>query len=239
MDEPLSDLPPPHRWHQTGAMVAVLSVLLLAAVLVFIRVQGGNATGTEGNFSINPRALEGIPETSVTVQSADDPRLGSLEAKVVVVEFGDFQCPFCREAFPVIRSIMNRYNDRVLFLYRDYPITDTHPAAQQAAEAGQCAWEQGSNQFWALHDRMFQNQSDLSLAALQQLASASGLDMDRFAECLSSGKYTIEVQADYDDGLTAGVRGTPTFFINQRRFEGPLTLEQFQQILDAELAAKQ
>jgi len=160
---------------------------------------------TRGDFE--PSAGQG--SVSINVETSDDPFLGPVDAQVVIVEFGDFQCPFCRQAFPTVRELANKYKDTVKFIWRDFPISNIHPDAQLAAEAANCAAEQGS--FWAYHDALFINQEDLSRSALINYASQIGLDNASFVSCLSSRKFQTEVLADLQDGLTAGVTGTPTF----------------------------
>ncbi len=236
----MDDLEPrgPRRWFQQGGVAVVIVGLAVAAAIIFVRLNPSPAGGGDvSQITFNPRSLQKIPITNVAVQSYDDPRFGNYDAKVVVVEFGDFQCPFCRQAYPIVRELMNRYRDRVLFIYRDYPVAELHPDAEKAAEAGQCAWEQGENQFWAFHDRVFANQDNLSVAALKEYATASGIEAAVFEACLDGGKYAGEVATDYDDGVRAGVRGTPTFFVNNRRYEGAIPKDLFEKIINAELNA--
>lgn len=227
---------PPRRWFQTGGFAVGLGLALLVIAVVVIRARPAVEQDRK-NLTLNPQALASLPTTTVEVRSDDDPRFGNPNARVAVVEFGDFQCPFCRQAYPTIRSLMTRYGDRVVFIYRDYPVSDVHPDAQLAAEAAQCVWAQGANQFWSFHDRVFANQADLSRPALEGYASAAGADPQALATCLAAGTYREEVAADYQDGLRAGVRGTPTFFVNRRRLEGALPEKIFVQVIDAELAA--
>lgn len=231
------DNPPaitPHHRYQSGWVALGFILVGILGAIFFIRL---HPVDRSANISLNPLALKNVPTTDVDVRSFDDPYLGNENAKVVVVEFGDFQCPFCKQAFPIVRELMNTYADRVVFIFRDYPISDIHPDAQKAAEAAQCAWDQGANQFWAFHDRLFLNQNDLTVPFLKEHASSAGLDRTLFDQCLDSGTNTTEVASDYADGLRAGVRGTPTFFINGRRYEGPLSKSVFEQILQTELNA--
>ncbi|MFH0852998.1 MAG: DsbA family protein [bacterium] len=167
--------------------------------------------------------------------SRDDPFFGNQAAQVVIVEFGDYQCPYCEEVFATVRQIMNQYRDQVLFVFRDYPVSDRHPLAQYAAEASMCAWEQGSNQYWALHDRMFLSQESLSRENIIEWAEGAGLSVAEFTECLNSRKYQQEVLDDHNDGVNLGVRGTPTFFINGRKIEGVIPYDIFVQIIKSQL----
>lgn len=169
------------------------------------------------------------------VESRDDPFEGPVNASVVVVEFGDFQCPFCRQAFPTVRELSEKYKTRVKFIWRDFPLSSVHPDAQMAAEAGECAQEQGN--FWAYHDALFINQHDLSASALVRYAQQVGLDATAFSACLTSRRFEQEVTQDLQAGLRAGVAGTPTFFINGQRLEGAIPTSIFEQILNEELRA--
>jgi protein-disulfide isomerase len=160
----------------------------------------------------------------------DDPATGS----VVIVEFSDIQCPFCahfhQQTFP---QIMENYGDRVRFIYRDFPLESMHPYALPAAEAAECADDQGA--FWEYLDTLFANQDSLDSDSLISYAEDLQLDVDEFRECLESGKYEDEVRADLDDGMAYGVSGTPTFFINGRPFVGAQPYDAFEQAIEEEL----
>ena len=164
-----------------------------------------------------------------------DPATGPPDAPVTIVEFSDFQCPYC-QAFSqqTLPLILSTYRDRVRYVFRDFPIASIHPQAQKAAEAAECAFEQG--RFWEYHDRLFLHQGALSLADLKTHARAVGLDGQAFERCLESGKYAHEVQKDLEDGLTSGVTGTPTFFINGVKVEGAQPFSVFQAVIERELA---
>lgn len=174
------------------------------------------------------------PRTDVTV-AADDPARGPSGAPVEIVEFSDFQCPFCARATPTIDRIMADYGDRVRLVYRDYPLPN-HSNARAAAEAAQCANDQGK--FWPYHDVLFANQSRLAVDQLKQYSTDLALNTPQFVACLDGGKYRDEVEQDLKEGGTFGVSATPTFFINGRMLAGALPYEAFRRIIDEELAAK-
>jgi len=199
-----------------------------------IEVEGIKTNTFTTQSSYGP--LPTFPTNGVTVNviTTDDPYDGPLDAKVTVVEFGDFQCPFCKQEFPILRELASKYNDRVRFIWRDFPISSIHPEAQLAAEAGECANEQES--FWLFHDILFLNQENLSKKDLLLYASKIGLNTQQFTQCISSNKYKKEVLADIQDGISAGVVGTPTIFINNRPFNGALPKRILQQLIDDELA---
>lgn len=166
---------------------------------------------------------------NTSVLTGDDPFFGVLGAPITIVAFEDFECQYCRESFPVIRRILSEYQDKIYFVYRDFPVIDIHPHAQKAAEAGECAHEQ--EKFWPYHDKIFQNQPRLSDDDLLSYARQAGLDMEEFKECFESRKYTDEVQEDFAAGVRAGVRGTPTFFVNGRKIEGVIPYDAFKEIM--------
>jgi len=172
----------------------------------------------------------GTIRNSAASNFADDPSIGPSDAKLTIVLFEDFQCPFCRQAFAAIRTAIAKYSDRVRFVYRDFPITEKHPQAQKAAEAANCAHEQG--QFWAYHDKLFLNADKLSVTDLKLYAQQLRLDTTTFNTCLDTGKYAAEVTADFQDGLEAGVTGTPTFFFNGNKLAGVLSEDGFTQLID-------
>ena len=140
------------------------------------------------------------------------PTLGKEGAPVTVVEFSDFQCPFCKQFAPNIHQIEKNFGDKVHIVYRQYPIPSLHPFAFKAAEASLCANEQGK--FWALHDMMFGEQDRLTVMDLKQKASRLGMDRKQFDSCLDTGKYTEQVQKDMAEGTRVGITGTPAIFVN-------------------------
>jgi protein-disulfide isomerase len=160
---------------------------------------------------------------------------GPANAPVEVIEFSDFQCPFCLRAHPTVNQVLSTYGDRVRLVYRHYPLPN-HPNARPAAEASQCAAEQGK--FWQYYDRLFADQTKLSTDALKQSAADLGMDAGRFNACVDSHKYKDQVEADIKDGNDAGVSGTPAFFINGRMLTGAQPFEAFKRIIDEELELK-
>ncbi len=170
------------------------------------------------------------PRAGVNVVTTDDPSLGSADAKITIVEFADFGCPYSKDESYVVRSLAHDFGDRVRFIYRDFPLTDLHPQAEIAAEAGECAADQGK--FWEMHDKMFQNQTDLSRDRLVQLAQELGLSMGTFISCLDQGVHKDEVAQDFADGLSAGVFGTPTFFLNGNKVDGAIPSDVFRSLLE-------
>src|SRR6266704_3884400 len=168
--------------------------------------------------------------------SYDPARLrGSPKAPVVIVEFSDFQCPYCQSVAPTLKKLLAKYEGRVSLAYRDLPLRDIHPQAQLAAEASRCALEQGK--FWEYHDLLFENPNKLSREGLVEQARRLKLDEKQFDSCLSSGKYKAQIDQDLQLGLRAGLTGTPGFFINGSMLSGNLPQEAFEKTIEAELAA--
>jgi protein-disulfide isomerase len=170
-----------------------------------------------------------------TLASAASPAKGPENAPIEIVEFSDFQCPYCLAANPTVKRVLDTYGDRVRFVYRNYPLPN-HPQARPAAEAAQCANAQG--RFWPYHDRLFANPSKLSDGDLKRTAAELGLDTGRFNACLDSHQFKEVIDADLQAGQEAGVSGTPAFFINGREINGAQPFEQFQRIIDEELQLK-
>jgi len=172
------------------------------------------------------------PRVQIAVD--DDPaRGGPVGAPITIVEFSDYQCPFCSRAETVVDDVMKKYGDKVRLVYRDYPLS-FHPNAEMAAMGAECAEEQGK--YWEMNRAMFANQSKLAAADLVETAGSLGMDKDKLKACLDSGKYRSEVQKDFQDGQKAGVTGTPTFFINGVMIVGARGVDSFSEIIDRELA---
>jgi protein-disulfide isomerase len=168
------------------------------------------------------------------VTDGGNPSLGPSDAKVTVIEFSDFQCPFCKRwRDDTLDALRKQYGDQIRIVYRDFPLTSLHPEAQKAAEAAGCANEQGK--FWEFHDLLFANQATLGVDAYKQHAVTLGLNAEQFNACLDGDKYASEVAADVKDGNSYGVSGTPTFFINGVRLVGAQPLAAFQSVIDQEL----
>ena len=162
------------------------------------------------------------------------PFQGPQNAPITMVEFSDFECPFCRRSFPVIQQLKAEYGEQIRFVYRQFPLIDIHPRAQKAAEASLCADEQG--EFWVMHDALFEEPVELEMASLREKAAELGLDTAQFNACLESAKYGVRVRDDIRAGVRAGVTGTPMVFINGRPLTGAQSFAAYAEIIDEELA---
>ncbi|MDP3741252.1 MAG: DsbA family protein [bacterium] len=211
-----------------GTPISILLGALIIAGAIYV---------TKSETTLTPE------KRRVNVSVDDDPFLGKEDAPVIIIEFSDFQCQFCRKLWrEILPEIKEKYIDtgKVKFVYRDFPIENIHPMAQKSAEAAQCANDQGK--FWQYHDIIFENQNkrgqgtiQYSVDDLKKWGAQIGLDMTDFDTCLDSNKYAQEVQKDLQDGLAAGVTGTPATFINGRLIEGAEAFANFQQIIEEEL----
>ncbi len=159
---------------------------------------------------------------------------GAAGAPVTIVEFSDFQCPFCKAAAATVKQVLDRYPGKVKWIFRDFPIETLHPDASRAHEAARCAGAQGK--FWEYHDVLFERSPRQARADLEQYAVELGLEAGAFAQCLDSRRHEPAVAADIQEGASLGVDGTPTFFVNGRRLVGSQPLATFQRIIEAELA---
>ena len=236
--------------------ISTVVLMVVLAVFAFkvssdINKLGGNVVA--GN-TITGNAVAGnapavrnapAPSPSPTVDMAklldDDAVRGDAKAPVTIIEFSDYQCPFCERFYSQTeKQIEEQYvkTGKVKFVYRDFPLS-FHQNAQKAAEAAECAGEQ--NKYWEMHDKLFDNsQGDgtgLNTADLKKYAADLKLDTTKFNDCLDTGKMTSEVQKDFLDGQKAGVQGTPAFYVNGQLISGAQPFSAFQQVIDAELAA--
>jgi protein-disulfide isomerase len=175
--------------------------------------------------------------TRYDVAVDDDPFYGPADAPITIIEFSDYECPYCRSwQAEVLPRLFETYPDQIRLVYRDFPLTSIHPNAAPAAAAANCAHEQDA--YWEFHDKLFSMELGLSARAYQQYASDLGLDTDLFGECLQSGRTLSEVQADFEYAAELGIRSTPTFFINGIALVGAQPFELFQEVIEKELAGE-
>lgn len=193
-------------------------------------------TTQDTGVKLNQTPTKNTPLLSkVKVSVDDDPQQGSNDAPITIIEFSDFQCPYCAKFYTqTLLQIRDNYinTGKVKFVYRDYPLS-SHQYAKKAAEAAECAHEQGK--FWEFHDMIYENQASLNNEKLKQYAIDLGLNTNEFNTCLDSGKMSQEVMKDFQDGSSYGVTGTPAFFINGTKLVGAQPYEAFQRIIEQEL----
>ncbi len=202
-----------------------------------------------------PTLDEQYPRKNISMEELadDDAYLGNKDAPVTVVVFSDYQCPFCGASEGTNEDLINRFrasdptwepaipkirekyidNGKVKFVFRDFPLKSIHPYAEKAAEAAECAGEQGK--YWEMHDKLFEEGVEGGVDTYKQYASDIGLDRNLFDECIDSGKMEAEVNKDLADGSSLGVRGTPAFFVNGRLMSGALPFSEIEKVIEAEL----
>lgn len=167
------------------------------------------------------------PALRVPVGDGDHAQ-GPADAPVTLVEYGDYQCPYCGQAFPIVQAVQRRLGDRLRFVFRNFPLTEVHPFAMHAAAAAESvAARAGEGAFWAMHDALYVHQRDsrtaLSDQHLARYAAEAGASADAVLADLAADAYVDRVQADFTGGVRSGVNGTPTFFVNGVRFDGDWT----------------
>ena len=187
--------------------------------------------------------LEAPEPPTMQVSADDDPSTGPKDAPVTIIEFADYECPACRQAALQMPQLLTKYKDKVRLVFRDYPLSK-HPDAFPSAIAADCALEQGNDKFWTYHDLLYQKQIDgLGQANLKQYARDAGLDATKFDACFTAqmsdpnSKATQEIKHDMEDGDTAGVTATPTFYVNGKMVSG-FSMDQLSQLVDNELKKK-
>ncbi len=159
-----------------------------------------------------------MPKLTRPVDPARDHIQGPEDAPVTLVEYGDFQCPHCGRAYPIIQSIQKKMGDDLRFVYRHFPISEDHENAVPAAEASEAAAAQGK--FWEMHDLLFEHQAALDDESLRKYAQQLGLDLSKFDQAMREHTYGERIKEDFSSGLRSGANGTPTFFINGERYDG-------------------
>lgn len=172
---------------------------------------------------MSERALLSIPV------GPDDHSSGPLDAKLTVVEYGDYQCPYCGQAYPIVKELMSRFADSMRLVFRNLPLADMHPHAEAAAEMAEAVSLQGK--FWEIHDTLFENQRDLTDAALLRYAAQVGADAEQATRAIDGGGPRQRVEADFESAIRSGANGTPTFFVNGVRYNGSWQLEPFAEYL--------
>ncbi|MBI4407446.1 MAG: thioredoxin domain-containing protein [Candidatus Kerfeldbacteria bacterium] len=199
-----------------GALLVVIGLVILGfiALLLYIARQGPIQ-----NASSIPQTLTRTTAGTPFIPTAgDDPTLGNPAAPIVIISFADYQCPYSKAAEEIMVNLVQRYPDDLLFVYRDFPLY-THPQAEAAAQAAECADEQ--NQFWPYNALLFEQQDNLAQAGLfATLAEQLNLDLIQFNDCVAASQTAVEVQHDLDEALLAGLNATPTYFVNGTKLVG-------------------
>lgn len=152
------------------------------------------------------------------------------KAKVILTEYGDYQCPSCGEAYPIVKNLQEYFGENLLFVFRNFPLTEIHPDAFQAALAAEAAAKQ--NRFWEMHDILFENQDRLDMEALEYYAEQLGLNLNKFQHDIRSKELQDKVESDIESGLRSGVNGTPSFYINNEKYNEDWSEEFLKSVLE-------
>ncbi len=208
-------------------LIVILTIILIFIVAIgfflFNSLKNINLDQTQNNLN-NNTTLD-----KLIYGNNDNFWIGAANPKVTIVEFADFGCHYCANAFPVIRELSLKYKDSVKIIYRDFPVVTDYSG--DLALAARCAGEQGL--FWTMHDKLFLNQGVSAKDDIIKLAQQSGVDATKFEACLNSNKYLAKIQKDLSDGEALGVTGTPTWFINGNRVAGDIPYDKFVQIIES------
>jgi len=212
-------------------------IIAILIVVVAIFLFGGFKNNSQPNIAIDDsNAPEAIPSINMKALVDDDAVFGNKDAKVTIVEFSDFECPYCARAYnDALKQVKSEYVEKGLvnIVYRDFPL-GFHQNAQKAAEAAECAGEQ--DKYYEMHDQLFENGVEGGVTSFKTYAKNIGLDTTKFNTCLDSGAMEKEVAKDMADGEKAGVRGTPAFFINGKMISGAQPFAVFKEVIDKALA---
>jgi len=166
----------------------------------------------------------------------EDYAQGLVDAPITLVEYGDYQCPHCGHAYPIVKEIQKHYGKRLRFVFRNFPLKEAHPMAEPSAETAE--WAGSLGKFWEMHDAIFENQADLGEPTLLAIATTLDLPANDLEAALEAKTFAPNVRADFMSGVRSGVNGTPTFFINGNRHEGPFELEDLVADIEVKLMRK-
>ena len=202
-----------NKLNKKTIFIIVLVIIILVAALV-------------AHFSTPKKSIESTQKFTVPERQADY-SFGTTTPKVTVIEFSDFACPYCSQTYTAVREMGAKYKNSVKIIFKDFPLHDT---SLDLAMAARCAGEQGF--FWSMYDKLFSLQGQFATSSLPDLAVSVGADKTKFTACLTSQKYLINIKADYIDGQSLGIDGTPTFFFNGYKMAGTLTADQFERIIE-------
>lgn len=211
-----------------GIILIIIGTFILISIVAF-----GFYVASIIKTLNNPLEIQNISyqdideEVRIKIEGEDNYWIGSANPKITIVEFSDFNCPYCRNSFSKMREISIKYKNDVKVIFRDLPLLDN---STNLHLAGRCAGEQGL--FWLMHDKLFQNQGITNLEEVYSIANQIGVDNNKFKSCLNSNKYINKIQKDFTDAEDLKVTGTPTWFINGQKIEGDIPYSVFAQIID-------
>lgn len=228
-----NSFPPPPKERPNPFIWLIYPAIFLLGLGAGWLIWGQNTSASTPDSLVD--VSQSVKRTNV--QTDGDPSIGPDNAPITIVEFSDYQCPYCTKWHAeVFNQLMTEYKGKIRFVYRDFPLYSIHPQSQSAAEAADCAGEQGA--YWQFHNALFSEKYGLGLDAYNNYAKELGLDTNKFAQCVSERRFKAEVEADFKYGTTIGVSSTPTFFVNGLAVIGAQPYEVFKELIDKELAGK-
>ena len=230
-----------------GLLSGIAAMSLIGFVVTATLVASGKGTNDKGSTGtvagdtvvqppanpLDDAADPGGNPSALRAVSAADHSIGAENAKVTLIQFSDFQCPYCQRVHPTVKQILDEYDGKVRVIFRHFPLESIHPNARPAANASECiASLGGDDAFWKFADEAFANQSSLSNDFYTQTAKKVGVNEKKFQECYDAKKLDTNIQKDIDEGAAAGVQGTPATFINDQLISGALPYESFKAVID-------
>jgi protein-disulfide isomerase len=243
-----AEMPETRRRFLTGAFFVVGGLVLLGVAWFLFQTAAFYFDIQRGGFDgIEDRRLEAsvsslVANTTVTdedlallIPTGLYPERGPRNAPVTIVEFVDYQCPFCQRAAPAVRKVVDAYGDQVHLIIRDFPVTSLHPNAKRSAVAARCALVQGQDIYWRFHDLLYANAQAHTPENFRVWAQASGARVDAFTDCMADERVLTQIDRDIEAGLRVGVQGTPTFFVNGVRIQGALDEKLLSRVIAATL----
>jgi len=218
-------------FYTPGAVL--LGSLIISGAILFVGGEQGLVEKNIPSPSLAPVVNGDKVEFTIT---ENDHVRGNPQAEITLVEFSDMECPFCSRFHPTALQALEEYGDKMRWVYKHFPLDAIHPQARPSAEASECVWEQaGDEGFWKFTDAMFENQSRLGNAFYEEIAEQVGVNLSQFQTCVAERKYQDKVEQDYQQGLQAGVTGTPGSFVNGTPVKGAIPYEQLKAIIEAAL----
>ncbi|MCH7828336.1 DsbA family protein [Patescibacteria group bacterium] len=218
----------------------VFAALVIGSSIIYLANMGeGSVPERAGSTAQRETSTNTVDNNGSTVNftiGVNDHIRGNPNAKVTLVEFSDFECPFCQRFHPTVLRALSEYDGDLRWVYKHFPLDNIHPQARPAAEASECVWEQkGDEGFWEFADAMFESQSRLGNAFYEEVALGIGVNLSQFQTCVSERKYQDKVEQDYQQGIQGGVAGTPGSFVNGVPVRGAIPYSQLQSIIEAQL----
>lgn len=223
---------PAREWYKRwwGILLIIIGLYFLVSLVIFA-IMGEKLTSLNQEGDISLVGREQVSKEQLYLHTDDDPNWGTPEAPLQIIEFSDFQCSFCQRAHETLQKLVDDYRGQVAWVYKHFPIVSLHPIAVKVSEASECAAEQGK--FWEYANELYKNQSLINENYLSELADQLNLNVSKFDKCLTSGKYNQRVNDNQEEGLAAGINGTPGIYVNDQLIKGALPYESFKQVIDS------